>query len=84
MAVGALGALPAASTADAAYTALTAHAIPVTCCRGQEQRGQSPSGPCQQLTGSLPKPDTTPVPSAALQEDVPGLSGLRPPRGSWP
>lgn len=39
VAVGTLGTLPAASTADAAHTALTAHAIPVTCCRGQKQRG---------------------------------------------
>lgn len=39
VAVGALGTLPAASTADAAHAALTAHAIPVTCCRGQTQRG---------------------------------------------
>ena len=54
MAVGALGTLPAAGTADAAHAALTAHAIPVTCCRGQKQRGQSPSWPCQQLTGRQP------------------------------
>jgi hypothetical protein len=40
VAIGALGTLPAASTADAAHTALTAHAIPVTCCRGQKYRGQ--------------------------------------------
>lgn len=39
MAVGTLGTLPAASTADAAHAALTAHAIPVTCCRGQKQSG---------------------------------------------
>lgn len=32
VAIGALRALPAASTADAAHAALAAHAIPVTCC----------------------------------------------------
>lgn len=36
MAVGALGTLPAASTADTAHTALAAHTIPVTCCKGQK------------------------------------------------
>lgn len=41
MAVGTFRALPAAGTADAAHATLTAHAIPVTCCRGQEHRGQS-------------------------------------------
>lgn len=41
MAVGAFRALPAASTADAAHATLAAHAIPVTCCRGQKHRGQS-------------------------------------------
>lgn len=41
MAVGALRALATARTADAAHAALAAHAIPVTCCRGQKHKGQS-------------------------------------------
>lgn len=32
--VGALGALSTAGTADAANAALTAHAVPVSCCSG--------------------------------------------------
>lgn len=37
VAIGAFRTLPTASTADAAYATLTAHAIPVTCCRGQKE-----------------------------------------------
>lgn len=41
MAIGAFRTLPTASTADAAHTALAAHAVPVTCCRRQKHKGQS-------------------------------------------
>lgn len=45
VAVGALGTLPAASTADTAHTALAAHTIPVTCWRGRSKGVRVPVGP---------------------------------------
>lgn len=54
VAIGAFGTLPTASAADAAHAALAAHAIPVTCCRGQKHKGQG--WRCYQLTGNLPAP----------------------------
>ena len=87
MAVGALGALPAASAADAAHAALAAHAVPVTCCGGRSQAVRTPVGPAHSWLAAGQSQTLMPVPSIALPapgEDVPGLSGLRPTRGSWP
>lgn len=84
MTIGALGTLPAASTADAAHAALTAHTIPVTCCRGRSKGVRSPVGSANSCLAACQSPMPALVPSTALQEDVPGLSGLRPTRGSWP
>lgn len=61
MAVGALGTLPAAGTADAARAALAAHAVPVTCCGGRSKGGSAPVGLANsRLAGGLPKPDVHP------------------------
>lgn len=74
MAIGAFRALATARTADAAHAALAAHAIPVTCCRGE-------SWHCLTAVWQLA---STQCPTVCFWEDVPGLSALRPTRGSWP
>ena len=87
VAVGALGALPAASTADAAHAALAAHAVPVTCCGGRSQAVRTLVGPAHSWLAAGQSQMLTLGPSITLpapREDIPGLSGLRPTRGSWP
>lgn len=50
---------------------------------GRSKAVRAPGGPANCLA-ACQNQTPTPVPSTALWEDVPGLSGLRPTRGSWP
>lgn len=51
---------------------------------GAGSSGQNPSGPHPQLAGQSQTLRCPASPYPLPERDIPGLSGLRPTRGSWP